>query len=138
MTSLWLQFMKAASVLSRLGAFALSVVALALVTLTLSERDWMDGMSIYIVAISCVSILGALIPPFPNFVVDALFAVAWLMAAVFSFLILVIISKDLHLVDNLCSHWYNSFSSQHVMVLQKGHQMQSPAPNTKHSLPCAS
>ncbi|KIW05973.1 uncharacterized protein PV09_03158 [Verruconis gallopava] len=85
---MWTELAKFLSFVSRLGAFAMSVVSLALVSLTLSERDWMDGMSIYIVAVSCLSILVALVPPYPNFVIDSFFALAWIMAAVFSFLIM--------------------------------------------------
>jgi hypothetical protein len=86
---MWVALIKLTSFLGRGAAFTFAVCSLALISLTLAERDWMDGISIYIVVMGCVSILAALIPPFPNFLYDGFFAAAWGIAALFSFLILV-------------------------------------------------
>jgi flagellar biosynthesis component FlhA len=95
---MWVALIKLTSFLGRVAAFSFSVVALALISLTLSQRDWMDGISIYIVVVGCISILAALIPPYPNFLIDGLFAAAWIIAAAFSFLVMVCyISLPIHL-----------------------------------------
>ena len=72
-----------------MAAFAFSVISLALISLTLVQRDWMDGISIYIVVMGVVSMLAAFVPPYPNFIFDSFFALAWIICATFSFLIMV-------------------------------------------------
>jgi len=52
----------------------------------------LGGISIFIVALSVVSMIGAWIPPFTNLLYDSFFAAAWLTAAFFAFLIMVSIS----------------------------------------------
>jgi hypothetical protein len=54
---------KNASLFGRLSAFAFSVISLALICLTLSERNWMDGFSIFNVVVGCISILAVWVPP---------------------------------------------------------------------------
>jgi len=86
---MWRDIFRFFAFLARLGAFAFSVISLALIALTLAQRDWMDGISIYIVVMGVVSMFAAFVPPYPNFLFDSFFALAWLMCAVFSFLIMV-------------------------------------------------
>jgi hypothetical protein len=86
---MWTALLKLFAVLGRAAAFAFAVVTLALISLTLVQRDWMDGISIYIVVVSVISMFAAWVPPFCNLLYDSFFAFAWLLCAVFSFLILV-------------------------------------------------
>lgn len=103
---MWVALLKLFAFLGRLGAFVFAVVTLALISLTLVQRDWMDGISIYIVVMSVVSIFASLVPPYPNFLLDSFFAVAWLLCAVFSFLIMV--SVDSHSAYGQSSDGYYS------------------------------
>ena len=91
---MWRELLRFFAFLGRVGAFVFSVITLALIALTLVQRDWMDGISIYIVVMSVVSMLAAFVPPYPNFIFDSFFAVAWIICATFSFLIMV--SEVLH------------------------------------------
>ncbi|KIV99470.1 uncharacterized protein PV09_08891 [Verruconis gallopava] len=85
---MWVALIKLTCFLGRMGAFAFAVISLALISLTLAERNWMDGISIYIVVMGVVSIPASLVPPYPNFLYDGFFAVAWAVCAIFSFVIM--------------------------------------------------
>ena len=86
---MWVELFKFLSVLGRMGALVFSLISMALVAVTLVERDWMDGISVYIVVMGVISIFASLIPPYPNFILDSFFALSWFIAAIFSFLIMV-------------------------------------------------
>ncbi|KAK2756529.1 hypothetical protein FQN54_005422 [Arachnomyces sp. PD_36] len=75
------------SFLARLGALGSSVIVLGLGAKFISNRAWSVEFLIYIEAIAVLSILGSLIPPYPNFLYDSVWAAAWLLAAVFALVV---------------------------------------------------
>lgn len=75
------------SFLARLGALAFSIIVLGLGAKFIINRAWSLEFLIYIEAIAALSILGSLIPPYPNFLYDLIWAVAWLLAAVFALVV---------------------------------------------------
>jgi hypothetical protein len=117
---MWTQLLKIFAVLGRMAAFAFAVIVLALISLTLAQRDWMDGISIYVVVLSVISMIAAWIPPFTNILYDAFFAAAWLFAAFICFLIMV--------RNNSSGYWaraanpVQSSSSQRAMECKKSFQ----------------
>lgn len=81
--------------LSRLGALASSIVVLGLGAKFIINRAWSVEFLIYIEVIAALSILGSLIPPYPNFLYDSIWTVAWLLAAIFALIVQVYL-KPLH------------------------------------------
>ncbi|KAK2738414.1 hypothetical protein FQN55_000540 [Onygenales sp. PD_40] len=77
----------ALSFLARLGALAASIIVLGLGAKFITNRAWNVDFLIYIEVISSLSVLGALIPPYPNFVYDLFWALAWTVAAVFALIV---------------------------------------------------
>jgi hypothetical protein len=88
--STWVFLLKGLSFLARSGAFAASVIVAGLQAALLAEKKtWISHLVIYIECIAGISIVTALIPPYPNFIYDVFFAVCWLLSAGFSLIVMV-------------------------------------------------
>jgi hypothetical protein len=77
--------LKALTFFQRLGALATSIVVLGLGTRFIINRTINIELLIYIEVIASLGVLGSLIPPYPNFLYDFTWTVAWLLAAIFTF-----------------------------------------------------
>lgn len=88
----------ALSFLARLGALASSIIVLGLGAKFIINRGWSVEFLIYIEVVAALSIIGSLIPPFPNFLYDIFWAVMWLLAAVFALVVQVHTPRSLHSV----------------------------------------
>jgi hypothetical protein len=136
---MWTQLLKIFAVLGRMAAFAFAVIVLALISLTLAQRNWMDGISIFVVVLSCISIIAAWIPPYTNLLYDAFFAAAWLFAAFICFLIMVRNNRLDHGID--VTDFSPSSSSPRATVCKRTFQARRTSllvRNSKRSLPWAS
>jgi hypothetical protein len=75
------------SFLARLGALGSSIIMLGLGAKFITNNAWSIKFLIYIEVIAALSVLGSLIPPYPNFLYELAWAVAWLLAAVFALVV---------------------------------------------------
>lgn len=102
MAGLWTTVIQVLSFVGRLGALAASAIVAGLIGHLLSSTDTqLTEFMIYLEVVAGVSILAALVPPYPNFLYDGFFAAAWLLGAGFCLISLV----NLHsgLLRLLCS-----------------------------------
>ncbi|PGH18101.1 hypothetical protein AJ79_00729 [Helicocarpus griseus UAMH5409] len=77
----------ALSFLARLGVLAASVIVLGLGATFIQNRAWNADFLIYIEVLAALSVLGSLVPPYPNFLYDLLWALAWAVASIFALII---------------------------------------------------
>ncbi|KAL4914613.1 hypothetical protein BDW62DRAFT_213270 [Aspergillus aurantiobrunneus] len=76
--------LKTLATLGRLGAFTSSIIVLCLNAKFITEGSWLRDFLIYIEVIAAVSVIAALIPPYPNFLYDSFWGAAWIVAAIFA------------------------------------------------------
>ncbi|KAL4982670.1 hypothetical protein BDW68DRAFT_182317 [Aspergillus falconensis] len=79
--------LKALAVLGRLGALTSSILVLGLNARFLTGSSWLRVFVIYIEVVAAVSVIAALIPPYPNFLYDSFWAAAWIVAAIFALVV---------------------------------------------------
>lgn len=77
----------ALSFLARLGVVAASTIVLGLNGVFIADRSWLTGVLVYIEVIAAISIFGAIIPPYPNFLYDFIFFMALILGAVFALIV---------------------------------------------------
>lgn len=77
----------ALSFLARLGVITASTIVLGLNGVFIADRSWLTGVLVYIEAITAISIVGAIIPPYPNFLYDFILFIALIVAAVFALIV---------------------------------------------------
>ncbi|KAL4924124.1 uncharacterized protein BDV17DRAFT_295755 [Aspergillus undulatus] len=75
------------AVLSRLGALSSSIVVLGLNAKFITQASWLKGFLIYIQVVASVGTIAAVIPPYPNFLYDLFWTVAWIVAARFALVV---------------------------------------------------
>ncbi|KAL4993973.1 hypothetical protein BDV10DRAFT_189490 [Aspergillus recurvatus] len=79
--------LKALAVLGRLAALTSSILVLGLNARFLTEISWLKEFLISIEVVAAVSVIAALIPPYPNFLYDSFWAAAWIVAAIFALIV---------------------------------------------------
>ncbi|KAF1812424.1 hypothetical protein P152DRAFT_417634 [Eremomyces bilateralis CBS 781.70] len=79
-------FLKAVSFIARLGALAGSIIVLGLVASFIHDLGHAEDFLIFIEVCSAITLVGALIPPYPHFVYDGFFGVMWAICAGFMLL----------------------------------------------------
>ncbi|KAL2827265.1 hypothetical protein BJY01DRAFT_255765 [Aspergillus pseudoustus] len=72
------------SFLTRLGAVTASLIVVGLNAKSITQRLWLTDLLVYIEVAAAASVLGALIPPYPNFLYDSFWAAIWIVAAIFA------------------------------------------------------
>jgi hypothetical protein len=77
----------ALSFLARLGVIAASTIVLGLNGVLIADRSWLTGVLVYIEVITAISIVAAIIPPYPNFLYDFIFFIALILGAVFALIV---------------------------------------------------
>ncbi|KAL3458720.1 hypothetical protein BJX64DRAFT_279647 [Aspergillus heterothallicus] len=75
------------SFLARLGALSASLIVVGLNAKFITERLWLTDLLVYIEVAAAASVLGALVPPYPNFLYDSFWAALWIVAAVFALVV---------------------------------------------------
>ncbi|KAL2803258.1 hypothetical protein BJX63DRAFT_440241 [Aspergillus granulosus] len=75
------------SLLARLGAVTASLIVVGLNAKFITERLWLTDLLVYIEVAAAVSVLGALVPPYPNFLYDSFWAAVWIVAAIFALVV---------------------------------------------------
>lgn len=81
----------ALSFLARLGALAASIIVLGLYAKFLANVGWNEDLLIYVEVVAATSTLAALIPPYPNFLYELFWPLAWALAAVFALVVQVVL-----------------------------------------------
>ncbi|KAF9890812.1 hypothetical protein FE257_005383 [Aspergillus nanangensis] len=77
----------ALSVLARLGAVASAIIVLGLNGKFLQNAAWNSTLLIYVEVIAALTVVAALIPPYPNFLYDLVAGLAWVLSAIFAIII---------------------------------------------------
>ena len=77
----------ALSFLARLGALAASIIVLGLGAKFITNIAFNTAFLVYIEVIAATSVLGALIPPYPNFLYELFWGLAWLLASIFALVV---------------------------------------------------
>ncbi|KAL4803063.1 hypothetical protein BDV18DRAFT_163588 [Aspergillus unguis] len=75
------------SLVSRIGIFISSIIALSLNARFLTNVLWANDLLIYIIAIASFSAVACLVPPYPNFLFDLFWTVANGLSAVFALVV---------------------------------------------------
>ncbi|KAJ0423190.1 hypothetical protein BJY00DRAFT_310319 [Aspergillus carlsbadensis] len=76
--------LKLLSLLGRLGAHMASLIIVGLETKFITERLWLTDLLVYIEVVAIISVVAALVPPYPNFIYDSFWAAVWIIAAIFA------------------------------------------------------
>ncbi|KAL3444309.1 hypothetical protein BJX65DRAFT_297771 [Aspergillus insuetus] len=75
------------SLLGRLGAVTASLIVVGLNAKFITERLWLTDLLVYIEVVAAVSVVAALVPPYPNFLYDSFWAAVWIIAAIFALVV---------------------------------------------------
>ncbi|KAL2859325.1 hypothetical protein BJX68DRAFT_261763 [Aspergillus pseudodeflectus] len=75
------------SLLGRLGAVTASLIVVGLNAKFITERLWLTDLLVYIEVVAGVSVVAALVPPYPNFLYDSFWAAVWIIAAIFALVV---------------------------------------------------
>ncbi|KKZ60537.1 hypothetical protein EMCG_04816 [[Emmonsia] crescens] len=75
------------SFLARFGVLSSSVIVLGLGVTFIQNRASNTEFLIYIEALSALTVLGSMVPPYPNFVYDLVWTLAWTAAAAFALIV---------------------------------------------------
>lgn len=87
------------SFLARFGVLSSSVIVLGLGVTFIQNRASNAEFLIYIEVLSALTILGSMVPPYPNFVYDLVWTLAWTVAAAFALIVQVRYAISLLLSD---------------------------------------
>ncbi|KAL4874414.1 hypothetical protein BJY04DRAFT_225038 [Aspergillus karnatakaensis] len=79
--------LQALAVFGRLGALGSSLIVLGLYAKFITETSWLNEFLIYIEVVAAISVIGALVPPYPNFLYDSLWGAVWIVAAIFALVV---------------------------------------------------
>ncbi|KAL4744110.1 hypothetical protein BDV11DRAFT_201527 [Aspergillus similis] len=72
------------ALISRAGIFVSAVITVGLNARFLTNTSWANDLLIYIIVIASFSVLACLVPPYPNFLFDAFWALASALCQVFA------------------------------------------------------
>lgn len=75
------------SCIARFGALSSSAIVLGLGATFIQNRASSTELLIYIEVLSALTVVGSMVPPYPNFAYDLVWTLAWSLAAVFALVI---------------------------------------------------
>lgn len=75
------------SCIARFGALSSSAIVLGLGATFIQNRASSTEFLIYIEVLSALTVVGSMVPPYPNFAYDLVWTLAWSLAAVFALVI---------------------------------------------------